>query len=95
MLRAAKGPVPIELEVPQVGDQERDRRVNVVPAHVEIGEGQVKENAVLVRTHLLAYDRDEKVDEDTGGANEGEPEEQNPVMPVAYEHVVLQAFHNR
>ena len=54
VLRAAEGPEPVELEVPQVGDQERDRGVDVVPAHVEVSERQVQEDAVLVRTDLLA-----------------------------------------
>ena len=61
----------------------------------EVGEWQVEEDAVLVGAHLLAHDRDEEVDENPGCANKGKPEEQNPVVPVAYQDVVLQAFHDR
>jgi hypothetical protein len=86
---AAKRPQPVELEVPQVGDQERDGRVDVVPANVEVGERQVVEEAILVGAQLLARDRDEQVHDNARTANDGEPEELLPVLPVAYEHVVL------
>jgi hypothetical protein len=67
----------------------------VVPADIEVGEWQVEENAILIGTHLVAQDRNEHVDEDAGCADEAKPEEQNPVVPMAYEQVVLQAFHDR
>src|SRR5215207_3038033 len=95
MFCTAKGPQPVELEVPQVGDEERDRRVDVIPADIEVGERQIEEDAVLVGTDFLAHDRDEQVHENARCANEAEPEELLPVVPVTYQEVVLQAFHNR
>src|SRR4029450_11229269 len=50
MLRTAKRPESVELEVPEVGDQEGDRRIDVVPADIEVSKGQVQEDAILVWT---------------------------------------------
>ena len=67
----------------------------MVPADIEIGQGQIEEDAVLVRAHLLAHDRDEQIDDDAGSAHQSEPEQLDPVLPVAYKYVVPEAFHHR
>ena len=67
----------------------------MVPADIEIGQGQIEEDAVLVRADLLTHDRDEQIDDDARPAHDSEPEELDPVLPVAYEHVVPEAFHHR
>src|SRR5215211_5788292 len=84
MFCTAKGPQAVELEVPQVCDQKGDRRVDVIPADIEVGERQIEEDAVLVGTDLLAHDRDEQVHKNARCANEAEPEELLPVVPMAY-----------
>ena len=43
---------------------------------------------------FLHDDRDEQVDDDAGSAHQAEPEQLDPVLPVAYEYVVPEAFHH-
>ena len=95
VLRALERPPPVELEVPQVRDHEGDRRVDVVPADVEVGERQVPGHAVRVRADLVGQDQHRHVDEHAGAADQPEAEQQLPVVAVTDGHVVVQTVHDR
>ena len=94
VLGAAEGPPSVELEVPQVRHQERDRRVHVVPADVEVGQRQVPRHAVRIGAELVADDDDHHVDQHARTADQAEPEEEQPVLFVPDQQVVTESLHD-
>jgi hypothetical protein len=95
MRRATEGPPAIDLEVPQVGDQKRNGGEDVIPADVEVGHGEVQEDAVLVRPQLVADDDDQQIDNDAGRTDDAETEQQAPVVRMADEDEVSKSLNDR
>jgi len=95
MRRATEGPPAIDLEVPQVGDEKRNGGEDVIPADVEVGQGEVQEDAVLVRTQLVADDDDQQIDNDAGRTDDAETEQQAPVVRMADEDEVSKTLNDR
>src|SRR5215213_4516908 len=95
MRRATEGPPAIDLEVPQVGDQKRNGGEDVIPADVEVGHGEVQEDAVLVRPQLVADDDDQQIDDDAGRTDDAETKQQAPVVRMADEDEVSKTLDDR
>jgi hypothetical protein len=95
MRRATEGPPAIDLEVPQVGDEKRNGGEDVIPADVEVGQGEVQEDAVFVRPQLVADDDDQQIDDDAGRTDDAESEQQAPVVRMADEDEVSKTLNDR
>ena len=93
VLGAAEGPQPVELEVPQVGHEERDGGEHVVPADVVVGQRQAQEDVVLIRPDLVGDHGDQQVHEHAGETDNAEPEQEQPVVPMPDEQEMSQPFH--
>jgi len=95
MRRATEGPPAIDLEVPQVGDEKRNGGEDVIPADVEVGQGEVQEDAVFVRPQLVADDDDQQIDDYAGRTDDAESEQQAPVVRMADEDEVSKTLNDR
>jgi hypothetical protein len=67
----------------------------VIPADVEVGHGEVQEDAVLVRPQLVADDDDQQIDNDAGRTDDAETEQQAPVVRMADEDEVSKSLNDR
>jgi hypothetical protein len=95
MRRATEGPPAIDLKVPQVGDEKRNGGEDVIPADVEVGQGEVQEDAVFVRPQLVADDDDQQIDDYAGRTDDAESEQQAPVVRMADEDEVSKTLNDR